>query len=114
MKQTGRSLFRSSTLLRVAAFGAGLPLLLAATTALPAAAQPGQQLQPTLARTAPAAVDPQLFAPGRYIVVMAEQPIAMYDGGTPGLAPTKPQAGQKLDTTRPLSGFCHVLSIFQK
>ncbi|UIK88148.1 S8 family serine peptidase [Arthrobacter polaris] len=65
--------------------------------ALPATANPGGQGTTSLTQTS---IDPLLYQAGRYIVVMAEQPIAMYDGGTPGLAPTKPEAGQKLDATR--------------
>ncbi|MFE7845406.1 S8 family serine peptidase [Microbacterium sp. NPDC057407] len=34
---------------------------------------------------------------GRYIVVLDEAPVATYDGGEPGLAPTKPDEGAKLD-----------------
>nr|WP_066287200.1 S8 family serine peptidase [Arthrobacter sp. B6] len=51
-------------------------------------------------------VTPQTFNPsdypaGRYIVVLAGKPAATYDGGTPGLAATKPQGGRKLDAERP-------------
>ncbi|MET0448196.1 MAG: S8 family serine peptidase [Aeromicrobium sp.] len=35
---------------------------------------------------------------GSYIVLLEEEPAAAYDGGEAGLAPTKPEAGQKLDT----------------
>lgn len=77
---------------------AGLPLLLVSVGALPASANPGGHTPTTVAQTD---IDPLLYEAGRYIVVLAEQPIAMYDGGTAGLAPTKPQAGQKLDATRP-------------
>ncbi|MFQ4150027.1 S8 family peptidase [Arthrobacter sp. LAPM80] len=77
---------------------AGLPLLLVSVGALPASANSGGQATTTLAQ---ANIDPLLYQAGRYIVVLAEQPIAMYDGGTAGLARTRPQAGQKLDATRP-------------
>ena len=36
---------------------------------------------------------------GRYIVLLDEAPVATYDGGEPGLAPTQPEDGEKLDTT---------------
>nr|WP_308470614.1 S8 family serine peptidase [Arthrobacter sp. N199823] len=97
MKRTGRTLFRSSGLRKVVAIGAGLPLLLATVGALPASANPSQLSMPSITQTN---VDPLSFPAGRYIVVLAEQPIAMYDGGTAGLAATKPQAGQKLDSAR--------------
>ncbi len=34
---------------------------------------------------------------GRYIVLLDEDPVASYDGGEPGLAPTKPDEGERLD-----------------
>lgn len=36
---------------------------------------------------------PEVFEDGGYIVLMAEAPVASYDGGTPGYAPTKPGKG---------------------
>src|SRR5690349_10420025 len=36
---------------------------------------------------------------GRYIVLLDEAPVATYDGGEPGLAPTKPDEGEKLDAS---------------
>ncbi|WP_438354557.1 S8 family serine peptidase [Microbacterium sp. CJ88] len=38
---------------------------------------------------------------GNYIVLLDEKPVATYDGGQPGLAPTKPDEGQKLDAQAP-------------
>jgi subtilisin family serine protease len=35
---------------------------------------------------------------GSYIVLLEEEPVANYDGGEAGLAPTKPDEGEKLDT----------------
>ncbi|MDE0545125.1 S8 family serine peptidase [Microbacterium sp. C7(2022)] len=35
---------------------------------------------------------------GNYIVLLDEEPVAGYEGGEPGLAPTKPEEGDKLDT----------------
>jgi subtilisin family serine protease len=35
---------------------------------------------------------------GSYIVLLEEEPAAVYDGGESGLAPTKPDDGKKLDT----------------
>ena len=37
--------------------------------------------------------------PGRYIVTLAQKPIATYDGSVPGLAATKPDDGRKVSTT---------------
>jgi subtilisin family serine protease len=50
---------------------------------------------------APKTVNPADYPAGRYIVVLAEKPAATYDGGTPGLAATKPRNGGKLDADRP-------------
>ncbi|MGA7147194.1 MAG: protease inhibitor I9 family protein, partial [Microbacterium sp.] len=36
---------------------------------------------------------------GRYIVLLDEAPAATYDGGESGLAPTKPDEGEKLDAS---------------
>jgi len=36
---------------------------------------------------------------GRYIVLLDEAPAATYDGGEPGLAPTQPAEGEKLDSS---------------
>ncbi|SEF01980.1 Peptidase inhibitor I9 [Arthrobacter alpinus] len=98
MKRTGRTLFRSPGLRKAVALCAGLPLLLATVGALPASANQSQQTVPGISH---AAVDPLNYQAGRYIVILAEQPIAMYNGGTAGLAATKPQSGQKLDSSRP-------------
>ena len=47
-------------------------------------------------RDATARAKAQLTA-GRYIVRLANQPVATYDGGVRGLAATKPGAGEKVD-----------------
>lgn len=46
---------------------------------------------------------PASFEDGAYIVVLAQDPVASYTGGLPGLAATKPAAGsaQKLDAASP-------------
>jgi len=49
----------------------------------------------------PKTINPNDYPAGRYIVVLAGKPAATYDGGTPGLAATKPQNGRKLDAERP-------------
>ncbi|HEY8979715.1 MAG TPA: S8 family serine peptidase [Streptomyces sp.] len=36
---------------------------------------------------------------GRYLVTLADQPIATYDGGVDGIPATKPDAGEKVDVT---------------
>ena len=41
------------------------------------------------------------FAAGNYIVVLRQQPEATYDGGTAGLAATKPAAGAKFSAASP-------------
>lgn len=73
----------------------GLPLILGSMSAVPAAAVPAgptatQQIQPVKK------VDPSNYPDGRYIVVLNEEPAAMYDGGVPGIEATKPEKGEKL------------------
>lgn len=64
-------------------------------TAAPAVGAPAgpsatQQIQPVKK------VDPANYPAGRYIVVLNEEPAALYDGGVPGIAATKPDKGEKL------------------
>jgi subtilisin family serine protease len=79
---------------KAAALAVGLPLLLTSMAASPATAAPAGQDMAIAARSAAAAE----FTDGRYIVVLAGAAAASYEGETPGLAPTKPQNGRKLDT----------------
>ena len=76
----------------------GLPVLLSTVAIAPATAAPAQGS--TVAEIAQKNLDPANYRDGRYIVVLAEKPAATYDGGTAGLAPTKPQQGKKLDTKK--------------
>jgi subtilisin family serine protease len=41
------------------------------------------------------------FAPGRYVVTLADKPLATYQGGVAGLKATKPAKGKKVDTAAP-------------
>jgi subtilisin family serine protease len=41
------------------------------------------------------------FAPGKYVVTLADQPLATYQGGVAGLKATKPAKGRKVNTTSP-------------
>ncbi|PPB48211.1 protease [Arthrobacter pityocampae] len=79
-----------------AAIVLGLPLLVTSTAVAPAAfAAPGTSVAP---QKAPAKdLDPAQFPAGKYIVVLADKPVATYEGGVQGIAPTKPQPGKKLD-----------------
>lgn len=66
-------------------------------TAAPAVAAPTgptatQQIQPVKK------IDPKDYPDGRYIVVLNEEPAATYDGGVPGIAATKPEDGEKLNS----------------
>ncbi len=76
----------------------GLPVLLSTVAIQPATAAPAQGA--TVAGVAQKNLDPNSFKDGRYIVVLTEKPAATYDGGTPGLAATKPESGKKLDTRK--------------
>ncbi|TKV27350.1 protease [Arthrobacter sp. NamB2] len=86
-----------STLRAAAAIVLGLPLLVTSTAVAPAAfAAPGPaSVAPIKAPTKE--LDPAQYPDGKYIVVLADKPLATYDGGVDGIAPTKPEAGEKLD-----------------
>ncbi|MFI7063334.1 hypothetical protein ACIBL3_20295 [Kribbella sp. NPDC050124] len=56
----------------------------AAPTAPPPAAEATSMALPT-------------FAPGRYVVTLADKPLATYQGGVSGLKATKPAKGRKVD-----------------
>ena len=96
MKSQGKSFVRSGGLRKAAALAVGVPLLLT-SVALPAQAAPSaENVQGNVASVAKKNLDPAAYKDGRYMVVLAEKPAATYDGGTPGLAPTKPEEGKKL------------------
>ena len=63
--------------------------VVAALAAAPVSAAPADT-------TSSAAFAAPAFTPGRYVVVMKDQPVATYAGGVPGYAPTKPAAGGKV------------------
>ncbi|WP_298251812.1 S8 family serine peptidase [uncultured Arthrobacter sp.] len=91
----GRSTLRAAT-----AIVLGLPLLVTSTAVAPAAfaaPTPSTSVSP---QKAPAKdLDPAKYPDGKYIVVLADKPVATYEGGVEGLAPTKPEEGAKLDAT---------------
>ena len=96
MKSQGKSFVRSGGLRKAAALAVGLPLLLS-SMAMPAQAAPAPEAPGNVAGVAKKNLDPSAYKDGRYMVVLAEKPAATYDGGTAGLAPTKPEEGKKLD-----------------
>jgi subtilisin family serine protease len=65
-----------------------------ATAALVLTMSPQAPAQPT---TPPGATPESV--PGRYIVTLAQQPVATYDGNIRGLASTRPSSGRKVDVT---------------
>jgi subtilisin family serine protease len=67
----------------------------AATAALVLNMSPLTAAEPTSppVRTTPDSV------PGRYIVTLAQQPVATYDGNVRGLAATRPSSGRKVDAS---------------
>lgn len=79
----GRSSVRAAAVVTLAALFTGS----AATGAY--AATPVEEVTP------PTPIDSPT---GSYIVLLEEEPVANYDGGEAGLAPTKPDEGEKLDT----------------
>ncbi|GAB3270611.1 hypothetical protein GCM10027449_05650 [Sinomonas notoginsengisoli] len=79
---------------RLAALALGLPLALTAV-ALPANAMP--DITPNAPAASGAPESGKVYQDGRYVVVLAEQAVAAYEGGTPGYAATKPETGRKVD-----------------
>lgn len=94
MKSKGTSLVRVGGLRKAAALAVGLPLLLSSVAVGPATAAPTETGGVEQAKN----VNPTDYKDGRYIVVLAEKAAAAYDGGTAGIAATKPQQGRKLDS----------------
>ncbi|MFF0306266.1 S8 family serine peptidase [Streptosporangium sp. NPDC004379] len=80
-------MFRNPRVRRVPALAAAL----AVTVITPAIARPAAASAPPGAASA--------VAPTSYIVTLAEPPLATYDGGTEGIAPTRGGKGRKVDTT---------------
>ena len=97
MKSNGISLVRAGGLRKAAALAVGLPLLLSSVAAGPATAAPAGPTTAVQTKN----INPSDYKDGRYIVVLAEEAAAAYDGGTGGLAATKPQQGRKLDARSP-------------
>lgn len=91
----GRSTLRTAT-----AIVLGLPLLVTSTAVAPAAFAAPLPATTVLPQKAPAKqLDPAQYPDGKYIVVLADKPVATYEGGVEGIAPTKPEEGAKLDAT---------------
>ncbi|MHA7280811.1 S8 family peptidase [Arthrobacter sp. MDT2-2] len=81
-----------------AAIVLGLPLLVASTAVVPAAfAAPAPAGSVTPQKAPATELDPAEYPAGKYIVVLADKPVATYEGGVQGIAPTKPEQGRKLD-----------------
>ncbi|WP_325169852.1 S8 family serine peptidase [Arthrobacter sedimenti] len=81
-----------------AAIVLGLPLLVASTAVAPASFAVTAQSDSVTPQKAPAReLDPAQYPAGKYIVVLADKPVATYEGGVQGIAPTKPEQGRKLD-----------------
>ncbi|HET6625985.1 MAG TPA: S8 family peptidase [Nocardioidaceae bacterium] len=76
-----------------------------AANALPHAATEPQAASPNApldTQQRGAGKDPtQAVRPGLYIVTLVGKPSAVYDGGLPGYAATRPRAGERFDRTRP-------------
>jgi len=75
---------------RRAALLAGAALITTALVAPPGSAQPPVG-QPGTSMGLPT------FAPGRYVVTLADKPLATYQGGVSGLKATKPAHGRKVE-----------------
>lgn len=89
----GRSTLRAAT-----AIVLGLPLLVTSTAVAPAAfAAPVPATSVTPQKAPAKELDPAQYPDGKYIVVLADKPVATYEGGVDGIAPTKPEKGKKLD-----------------
>ncbi|KQR91674.1 MAG: S8 family serine peptidase [Microbacterium ginsengisoli] len=80
---------------------AHLRLKAAAAVTLAALIVSGSAAASTAAEPGPAAPTPLDLPDGRYIVLLDEKPVATYEGGEPGLAPTKAKEGERLDAASP-------------
>ncbi|WP_432513546.1 S8 family serine peptidase [Kineococcus sp. SYSU DK001] len=78
--------------LTTSALAMGAGLLLAVVPVLPATAAPVPVAAPT--------AGPGTYADGRYVVTLAQDPVARYDGSLPGI-PRLKSAGGDVDLTRP-------------
>jgi hypothetical protein len=88
----------SSAARAAAAIVLGLPLLVTSTAVAPAAfAAPAKSDSVTPQKAPAKELDPTQYPAGKYIVVLADKPLATYEGGVQGIAPTKPEQGRKLD-----------------
>ncbi|WP_081747481.1 S8 family serine peptidase [Arthrobacter sp. Br18] len=96
MTRQGQAVLRSSRLRAATAIALGLPLLMASASLAPAAIAAPAPLQ-----TAPELQGAESFEDGSYIVMLQEHPLASYDGGTEGIAATKPGKGEKLNLASP-------------
>lgn len=91
-----------TSLRAAAAIVLGLPLLVSSTAVAPAAFAAPVPATSVTPQKAPAKnLDPAQYPAGKYIVVLADKPVATYEGGVQGIAPTKPQPGSKLDAKAP-------------
>lgn len=87
-----------STLRAATAIVLGLPLLVTSTAVAPAAfAAPVPATSVSPLKAPAKQLDPAQYPDGKYIVVLADKPVATYEGGIEGIAPTKPEKGAKLD-----------------
>lgn len=90
----------SGSLRAATAIVLGLPLLVSSTAVAPAAfAAPAPATSVTPQKAPTKELDPTQYPNGKYIVVLADKPIATYEGGVAGIAKTKPEKGEKLDAT---------------
>ncbi|THJ65803.1 protease [Arthrobacter echini] len=90
----------SGTLRAATAIVLGLPLLVTSTAVAPAAlAAPTPSTSVTPQKAPAKELDPAQYPDGKYIVVLVDKPIATYEGGVEGIAPTKPEEGEKVDAT---------------
>ncbi|WP_052274058.1 S8 family peptidase [Arthrobacter sp. L77] len=91
-----------TSLRAAAAIVLGLPLLVSSTAVAPAAFAAPVPATSVTPQKAPAKnLDPAQYPAGKYIVVLADKPVATYEGGVQGIAPTKPRPGSKLDAKAP-------------
>ncbi|WP_244250805.1 S8 family serine peptidase [Arthrobacter crystallopoietes] len=94
MTMQSNSFVRRRSIRAATALALGLPLLLSGLAGPAAAAPPAIS---TTIQNSPLAEVPELYQDGHYIVMLEAQPVATYDGGVAGIAPTKPEKGRKLD-----------------
>lgn len=107
---SGRSSANSSLRHRALAAVAAAALGLSGVAALAAPAAPASAADGSTRNKLLAGQTHTVFEDGRYIVALADDPVATYQGGVAGFAPTAPDAGDQLNARKqPVQSYAEYL-----